>query len=154
MTAEERVRELGLDLTQPVRPVANYIPAVRAGNLIFLSGHVPPANSEGARPTGKLGADLDVDQGYAIAHSVAVAMLVSLRGEIGSLDRVRRIVKVLGMVNAAPDFVQHPRVMNGASDLLVEVFGEAIGKHARSAVGVASLPSDVPVEIEMVVEVE
>ena len=154
MTAEDRIRELGLDLTRPATPLANYLPTVRTGNLVYLSGHVPPANSEGVRPAGRLGADLDVEQGYAAARAVAVAMLASLRAEVGSLDRVRRIVKVLGMVNAAPDFAQHPRVINGASDLLVEVFGEAIGKHARSAVGVAGLPSGVPVEIEMIVEVE
>jgi enamine deaminase RidA (YjgF/YER057c/UK114 family) len=115
---------------------------------------VPPAGPDGSRPAGKLGADLDADQGYQIARSVAVAMLASVRAEIGSLDRVRRVVKVLGMVNASPDFTQHPRVLNGASDLLVEVFGEAAGKHARSAIGVGSLPSNVPIEIEMVVEVE
>jgi enamine deaminase RidA (YjgF/YER057c/UK114 family) len=154
MTAEDRVRELGLDLSRPAAPVANYVPTVRTGNLVFTSGHVPAAGPGGSRPSGKLGADFDVEQGYQIARGVAVAMLASLRAEIGSLDRVCRIVKVLGMVNATPDFTQHPRVVNGASDLLVEVFGDAIGKHARSAIGVASLPSDVPLEIEMVVEVE
>jgi enamine deaminase RidA (YjgF/YER057c/UK114 family) len=154
VSAEERAKALGLDLTRPVTPLANYVPAVRAGNFVFLSGHVPPAGADGSRPAGKLGADFDADQGYQFARSVAVALLASLRAEIGSLDRVRRIVKVLGLVNATPDFAQHPRVVNGASDLLVEVFGEAVGKHARSALGAASLPGDVPVEIEMVVEVE
>ncbi len=154
MTAEDKVRELGLDLSRPATPLANYVPAVRTGNLVFLSGHVPPARADGSRPAGKVGAEVNVDQAYQLARTVAVAMLGSLRAEIGSLDRVRRIVKVLGMVNATADFTQHPRVVNGASDLLVEVFGEAIGKHARSAVGVASLPADVPVEIEMVVEIE
>jgi len=154
MTAEDRVRELGLDLSRPATPVANYAPTVRTGNLVFTSGHVPAAGPDGSRPSGKLGADFDVEQGYQIARSVAVAMLASLRAEIGSLDRVRRVVKLLGMVNATADFTQHPRVVNGASDLLVEVFGEAIGKHARSAIGVASLPAGVPVEIEMVAEVE
>jgi enamine deaminase RidA (YjgF/YER057c/UK114 family) len=154
VSAEDRARALGLDLSRPATPVANYVPAVRSGNLVFLSGHVPPAGSDGSRPAGKLGADLDADQGYQIARAVAGAMLASLRAEIGTLDRVRRVVKVLGMVNASPDFIQHPRVLNGASDLLVEVFGEAAGKHARSAIGVGSLPSNVPIEIEMVVEVE
>jgi enamine deaminase RidA (YjgF/YER057c/UK114 family) len=154
MTAEQRVQELGLDLTRPATPVANYVPAARTGNLIFTSGHVPPPAADGSRAAGKLGADFDVDQGYQLARVVAIAMLASLRAEIGSLDRVRRVVKVVGMVNATPDFTQHPRVVNGASDLMVEVFGEATGKHARSAIGVASLPSDVPIEIEMVVEVE
>jgi enamine deaminase RidA (YjgF/YER057c/UK114 family) len=154
MSAEERAGELGLDLSEPAVPVANYVPAVRTGNLVFLSGHIPPAGPDGSRPAGKVGADLDADQAYLIARNVAVAMLASLRAEVGSLDRVRRIVKVVGMVNATPDFSQQPRVVNGASDLMVEVFGEAIGKHARSAIGVASLPGNVPVEIEMVVEVE
>jgi enamine deaminase RidA (YjgF/YER057c/UK114 family) len=154
VSAEERARQLGLDLSRPATPVANYVPAVRVGDLVFLSGHVPPPAPDGSRPAGKLGAEFDVDQGYQIARSVAVALLASLRAEIGSLDRVRRVVKVLGMVNATPDFGQHPRVINGASDLLVEVFGETAGKHARSAVGVGSLPSGVPVEIEMIVEVE
>lgn len=154
MGAEQRAQELGLDLTRPATPVANYVPAVRSANLVFLSGHVPSAAPDASRPSGKLGADIDVDQGYALARRVAVAMLASLRAEIGSLDRVRRVVKVLGMVNATPDFIQHPRVVNGASDLLVEVFGETIGKHARSALGVGSLPGNVPLEIEMVVEVE
>jgi enamine deaminase RidA (YjgF/YER057c/UK114 family) len=153
MTAEENARQLGLDLTRPATPVANYVPTVRTGNLVFLSGHVPPPGPDGSRPAGKVGADFDVDDAYRIARGVAAAMLASLRAEIGSLDKVRRVVKVLGMVNATPEFTQHPRVVNGASDLLVEVFGEAIGKHARSAVGVGSLPSNVPVEIEMVVEV-
>jgi enamine deaminase RidA (YjgF/YER057c/UK114 family) len=154
MTAEDKVRELGLDLSRPATPVANYVPAVRTGNLVFLSGHVSPAGADGSRPAGKVGAEFDVDQAYQIARTVAVAMLASLRAEIGSLDRVSRIVKVLGMVNATAGFTQHPRVVNGASDLFVEVFGEAIGKHARSAVGVGSLPANVPIEIEMVVEVE
>ncbi len=154
MSAEDKVRELGLDLTRPATPVANYVPTVRTGNLVFTSGHVPPPLPDGSRPTGKVGTDLNVDQGYQIARVVAIAMLASLRAELGSLDRVKRVVKVLGMVNTAPDFTQHPRVVNGASDLFVEVFGEDIGKHARSAIGVASLPSNVPLEIEMVVEVE
>lgn len=154
MSVEDRAQELGLDLTRPGAPVANYVPAVRAGNLVFLSGHVPPPGPDGARPSGKVGADFDVDLAYQIARQVAVAMLASLRGEIGSLDKVRRIVKVTGFVNATTDFTQHPRVVNGASDLLVEVFGEAIGKHARSAIGVGSLPSNVPIEIEMLVEVQ
>jgi enamine deaminase RidA (YjgF/YER057c/UK114 family) len=153
MTAEDRVRELGLDLTKNPNPMANYVPAVRSGNLLFVSGHVPPAAADGSRPTGKLGAEIDIDRGYQVAREVAVALLSTLKAELGSLDRVRRVVKLLGMVNATPDFNQHPRVVNGASDLLVEVFGER-GKHARSAIGVGSLPANVPVEIEMIVEVE
>jgi enamine deaminase RidA (YjgF/YER057c/UK114 family) len=153
MGAEDRARELGLDLTSAATPVANYVPAVRSGNLIFLSGHVPPAAADGSRPSGRVGEAIDVDQAYQIARTVGVALLGSLRAAAGSLDAVTRVVKVLGMVNATPDFSQHPRVINGCSDLMVEVFGEDVGKHARSAVGVASLPANVPVEIEMVVEV-
>ncbi|HEY7269763.1 MAG TPA: RidA family protein [Dehalococcoidia bacterium] len=153
MSAEDNARDLGLDLAKPATPMANYVPAVRTGNLVYLSGHVPPAAPDGSRPAGKVGADLDIDAAYQLARTVAVAMLASLRAEIGSLDRVTRVVKVLGMVNVTPDFTQHPRVVNGASDLLVEVFGEAIGKHARTAVGVAGLPANVPIEIEMVVEI-
>lgn len=152
MTAEQRASELGLDLSKRPTPAANYVPAVRTGNLLFLSGHVPPPAPDGTRASGKLGADLTVEEGYQVARSVATALLSTIKAELGSLDRVARVVKVLGMVNATPDFTQHPRVMNGASDLLVEVFGE-IGRHARSAVGVGSLPGNVPVEIEMVVEV-
>jgi len=154
MAAEDRIRELGLDLQGAAGPLANYIPVVRTGNLLFLSGHLPPAGADGKRPAGKLGADLSVEEGYAAARAAAIALLTTVRREVGTLNRVRRIVKVLGMVNSAPDFVQQPQVVNGASDFLVEVFGEAIGRHARSAVGVAALPINAPVEIEMVVEVE
>jgi enamine deaminase RidA (YjgF/YER057c/UK114 family) len=154
MSAEERARHLGLDLGRPPSPVANYVPAVRAGNLVFLSGHVPPAGEDGTRPQGKVGAEFDVEAAYQVARAVAVSMLASLRAEIGSLDRVRRVVKVTGLVNASESFTQHPQVINGASDLLVEVFGPEIGKHARTAAGAGSLPANVPVEIDMVVEVE
>jgi enamine deaminase RidA (YjgF/YER057c/UK114 family) len=151
MTAEAKARELGLDLSKVTTPLASYVPAVRSGNLLFLSGHVPPAGPDGNRPTGKLGADFTLDQGYQIAREVGVSLLSTLKAELGSLDRVARVVKVLGMVNATADFTDHPRVVNGASDLFLEVFGEA-GRHARSAVGVGSLPRGVPVEIEMIVE--
>ncbi len=153
MTAEERARELGLDLAAQPRPVANYVPAARAGDLLYLSGHIPAPDANGRRPSGKVGIDLSVEEAYQIAREVAVALISTVRAELGSLDRVRRVVKVVGMVNAGPDFSQQPQVINGASDLLVEVFGDR-GRHARSAVGVASLPLDVPVEIEMVVQVE
>jgi len=153
MGADERLRALGIDLSTRPTPVANYVPAVRTGNLLFLSGHGPPPGPDGKRPRGKAGKDLDVEEAYAVARQVAVALLSTIKGELGSLDRVRRVVKVLGMVNCTPDFVQQPQVINGASDLLVQVFGEEIGKHARSAIGVGSLPFDIPVEIEMVVEI-
>lgn len=152
MSADARARKLGLDLSRRSTPAANYMPAVRTGNLLFLSGHVPPADADGKRPTGKVGTDLNVDEAYAVARSVAVALLSTIQAELGSLDRVKRVVKVLGMVNATPDFDQQPRVVNGCSDLIVEVFGES-GRHARSAVGVGSLPANVPVEIEMIVEI-
>ncbi len=151
-TAEARLRELGVELPELPAPVANYVRAVRTGDLVFLAGH-GPALPEGGYVTGKLGADLDVDEGYAAARATGLALLASLREEIGSLDRVRRVVKVLGMVNSAPGFTDQHKVMNGFSDLMVEVFGER-GKHARSAVGMASLPIGLAVEIEMIVEVE
>ena len=148
--ADAKARELGLDLTANP-PVANYVPAVRTGNLVFLSGHGP--FQDGKLIRGKLGADLDVDAGYQAARAVMVQLLASLRSEIGSLDRVSRVVKLLCMVNCTPDFDQHPGVANGASDLLVELFGET-GRHARSAVGMQSLPLGMSVEIEMIVEIE
>lgn len=148
-SAEAKIAELGLDLsTSP--PQANYVPAVRTGNLVFLSGHGPVEN--GALIRGRLGDDLDVERGREAARAVAIQLLGSLKAEIGDLDRVARIVKLLCLVNSTPDFKQHPQVANGASDLLVEIFGEA-GRHARSAIGVPSLPVGMAVEIEMVVAV-
>ncbi len=153
MTAEQRINELGLDLSVPAAPVANYVPAVTSGNLVFMSGQGPRRPDGTGMITGKVGADLDVDEGYQAARQVGIALLAALRGHIGSLDKVSRVVKLLGMVNAAPDFHDHPKVINGASDLLVEVFGED-GKHARSAVGMGSLPMGIAVEIEMIVEIK
>ncbi len=149
-TAEAKARELGLDLKASA-PLANYVPAVRTGNLVFLSGHGPVR--EGKLIRGRLGGNLDIEQGREAARAVAVQLLASLRAEIGSLDRVSRIVKLLCLVNSTRKFKDHPQVANGASDLLVEVFGER-GKHARSAIGVPSLPAGMAVEIEMVVEVD
>lgn len=148
--AEAKIAELGLDLTTNP-PMANYVPAVRSGKLVFLSGHGP--FQDGKLIRGKLGADLDVEAGQAAARAVVVQLLASLRAELGSLDAVARIVKLLCMVNCTPDFGDHPAVANGASDLLVEIFGEA-GRHARSAVGMQSLPAGMAVEIELIVEVE
>ena len=150
--AEERLAEKGLALPQPPSPVANYVGAVRAGNLVFVSGHGPAKDGE-LIFKGKVGQDLDVETAYRAAQLVALNMLASLKAEIGDLNRVKRIVKLLGMVNCPPDFGQHPEVINGASDLLVHVFGDR-GRHARSAVGMGSLPRGISVEIEMVVEVE
>ncbi len=146
MSAEKRLKDLGIALAPVTPPMANYVNAVRTGNLLFLAGKGPGAVS------GKLGREFTVDQGYQHARAVGLALLAVMKSELGSLDRVKRVVKVLGMVNAVPDFTDHPKVINGCSDLFVEVFGEA-GKHARSAVGMGSLPMGIPVEIECVVEV-
>jgi enamine deaminase RidA (YjgF/YER057c/UK114 family) len=151
MGVEEKLKELGVELPSAATPVANYVPAVRAGDLVFLSGH-GPVGKDGLI-TGKLGADLTVEEGYRAARVVTIGLLGSLKSVIGDLDKVLRIVKLLGMVNCDPDFRDHPRVIDGASDLLVEAFGER-GKHARSAVGMNVLPFDIAVEIEMIAEVE
>lgn len=125
---------------------------MRTGNLVFLSGHGPKLE-DGNLITGKVGSDLTLDEGYAAAKRVALILLASLKSEIGDLDRVRRVVKLLGMVNCTPDFTDQPKVINGASDLLVELYGDK-GRHARSAVGMNALPSNIAVEIEMIVEIE
>jgi enamine deaminase RidA (YjgF/YER057c/UK114 family) len=151
MPIEEKIQSLGLTLLPVVKPVANYVPAVKSGHLVFLSGH-GPVKENGQLITGKVGYDLNLDEGYEAAKRAAVALLSSLKAEIGNLDRVARIVKVFGMVNCRPDFFDHPKVINGASDLLVEIFEEK-GKHARSATGMNSLPMNMAVEIEMIVEV-
>ncbi|UCE87079.1 MAG: RidA family protein [Deltaproteobacteria bacterium] len=150
MGAEARARQLGLDLSSRSGPLANYVGAVTTGNLVFLSGH-GPLESGGGLVTGRLGEDLSVEQGAAAARRTAVALLATLKSEVGDLDRVGRIVKLLCMVNCTPDFAKHSAVADGASNLLVEVFGER-GRHARSAVGVASLPFQMAVEIELIAE--
>jgi enamine deaminase RidA (YjgF/YER057c/UK114 family) len=152
VSAEKRLKELGIDLGAVSAPVANYVNAVRTGNLLYLSGKGPRA-VDGKRPKGKIGRDYTVEQGYAHARSVGLDLLAVMRTELGSLDRVARVVKLLGMVNAVPEFEDHPKVINGCSDLLVEVLGDA-GRHARSAVGMGSLPMGIPVEIEVIVEVK
>jgi enamine deaminase RidA (YjgF/YER057c/UK114 family) len=151
VSAEKRLKALGIDLGEVSAPVANYVNAVRAGNLLFLAGKGPRAEG-GVRPSGKVGREYTVEQAYRHARSVGMDLLAVMRAELGSLDRVKRVVKVLGMVNAVPEFTDHPKVINGCSDLFVEVFGER-GRHARSAVGMGSLPMGIPVEIECVVEV-
>ena len=152
MSAEKKLRDLGITLPSAPRPLANYVPAVRAGSLLFVSGH-GPYNDGKTATSGKLGKELTIEQGYQTARNVALNCLASIRATIGDLDKVRRIVKLLGMVNCTEDFEDQPKVMNGASDLLAEVFGDA-GKHARSAVGMQALPNGIPVEIEMIVEVD
>ena len=151
MSAEQRLKQLGIDLPEVTAPLANYVNAVRSGKLLFLAGKGPSA-VDGMRPIGKLGREFDVAQGYKFARSTGLALLAVMKSELGSLDRVVRVVKVLGMVNAMPEFGDHPKVINGCSDLFVEVFGER-GRHARSAVGMGSLPSGIPVEVEVIVEV-
>ena len=147
---EERLRELGIEIPPATAPMANYVPAVRTGNLVYTAGQV--SRSAQGDVQGKLGRDLDVEQGRAAARQCAINALAALLTQLDSLDQVRRVVRVGGFVNSAPGFDQQPAVMNGASDLLVEVFGEA-GKHARTAVGVNELPLGYAVEVELVVEV-
>ncbi|HEX9581812.1 MAG TPA: RidA family protein [Gemmatimonadales bacterium] len=148
---EARLRELGITLPTPDAPIANYVKAVRTGNLVFLSGHGPCGQRE-ERTTGKVGRERTLEDGYYAARMTGICLLASLKVEIGDLKKVVRVVKVLGMVNAVETFDQHPRVINGHSDLMVAVFGDR-GRHARSAVGMGSLPGNLTVEIEMVVEV-
>ena len=149
---EQKLTSMGLVLSAPTKPVANYVKAVRTGNLLFLAGHVS-TRADGSPITRKLGKDMTVEQGYEAAKATTVSLLSTLKAELGELSRIRRIVKVTGFVNSTPDFPDQPKVINGCSDLLVALFGEK-GKHARSAVGMAALPSNYAVEIEMVVEVE
>jgi enamine deaminase RidA (YjgF/YER057c/UK114 family) len=149
--AEVRLKEKNIQLPSPSTPVANYVGAVRTGNLLFLAGEGPGREWWGK---GKVGKDVTLEEGYQAARLTGLNLLATTRQALGSLDKVKRVVKVLGMVNSAPGFTDQPKVINGFSDLMVDVFGEAIGKHARSAVGMAELPFGIPVEIEMVLEVE
>lgn len=155
MEVEKKLATMGLSLPASPAPVANYVPAVRTGNLLFVSGHGPVTVTDGRVQyiRGKLGRDLTVEQGYDAAKVVMLNILQSIKGAIGNLDKVRRVVKLLGFVNCTEDFSDQPKVINGASDLLVELYGER-GRHARSAVGMYQLPFGIAVEIEMVVEVE
>lgn len=148
-TPEQRLAAAGYTLPPPNQPVATYVTSVESGNLLFLSGH---GECGEVRTTGKLGAELTREQGKAYAEKTGLCMLATIKAAVGELSRVRRFVRILGMVNATPDFDQHPAVINGFSDLMVVAFGEH-GKAARSAVGVASLPFGIPVEIEATVEI-
>ena len=148
---EQRLKELNISLPSPPQPVANYVNGVQAGNLIFLAGK-GPRRADGSEITGKIGQDVTIEQGYEGARLTAINQLSVLKAMLGDLRRVKRIVKVLGMVNCDPSFIDQPKVINGFSDLMVEVFGER-GKHARAAVGMASLPRGQCVEIELVVEI-
>jgi len=151
MSAEQRLRELEIELPTPQKPAGNYIAGVQVGNLLFMSG-CDSRRSDGSFIVGKLGEDLDVAQGYEAARGAALSMLANIRSLLGSLDRVNRFVKVLGMVNATPDFAHHPKVIDGFSDLMVEVFGES-ARGGRAAVGMGSLSSRIAVEVEAVLEV-
>jgi enamine deaminase RidA (YjgF/YER057c/UK114 family) len=148
MGAEARLTELKLELPPAPKPVATYVTAVRHGDLLYVSGH-GPLRSDGTMHVGKVGADLDIEQGKAAARQTGLAILATVRSHIGSLDKVMRLIKVLGMVNCTPDFGDQPKVINGFSDLMVEVFGEP-GKGARSAVGMGSLPGHIAVEVEAI----
>jgi enamine deaminase RidA (YjgF/YER057c/UK114 family) len=148
---EDKLKAMGIVLPVASPPVANYVNAVRTGNLIFLAGKGPLTKD--GYITGKIGKDLSIEQGYEAAKVVAINQLAVLKAELGNLDRVVRIVKVLGMVNCEPNFTDQPKVINGFSDFMVQVFGEK-GKHARSAVGMIALPNNIAVEVELIVEVK
>jgi enamine deaminase RidA (YjgF/YER057c/UK114 family) len=150
MDPEKQLQQMGIVLGELKAPVANYVKAVQSGNLLFLSGHIPDEVA-GKKTRGKVGSTLTVDEAKEAARLTGVALLTTLKAYVGDLNKVKRIVKVFGMVNADPSFTQHPAVINGCSDFLVAVFGEK-GRHARSAVGMGSLPFDAAVEIEMIVE--
>jgi enamine deaminase RidA (YjgF/YER057c/UK114 family) len=151
MRVEATLKELGLELPPTPRPAANYVGAVQTGNLLFISGHGPVRDGQMAY-VGKVGKDLSVEQGYEAARLVALNCLASAKSVLGDLDRITRVVKVLGVVNCSEDFGDQPKVINGASDLLVQLFGDS-GRHARSAVGMQALPFGIAVEIEMIFEV-
>lgn len=152
MQIEKRLEELGIVLPAAATPVANYVTTVQTGNLVFTSGH-GPGDGEGKIYKSQLGTDAEIEDGYQSARQVGINLIGTLKQALGDLDRVQRIVKVVGFVNSAPSFTDQPAVVNGASDLFVEVFGDR-GKHTRSAVGMSQLPGGIPVEIEMVVEID
>ena len=147
MSAEQTLKDLGIELPAVPAPGGNYVHAVRTGNLLFLSGKGP-----GPGAVGKVGTEVSIEDAYKHAREVGLVLIAVMKAELGSLDKVNRIVKVLGMVNTAPEFADHPKVINGCSDLFVEIFGDK-GKHARSAVGLGALPGRITVEIEVIVEV-
>ncbi len=153
MSAEERVKELGLQFPPAAKPQGVYKPIVISGNMAYLSGH-GPLLSDGTLMTGRVGSEIDAEMGYQAARQTGLAILATLRSNLGSLDKVKRVVKSLGMVNAAPSFKDHPKVINGYSELLRDVFGEDAGVGARSAIGMGSLPMNMAVEIEAIFEIE
>lgn len=149
---DKKLKDLKIELIPPTKPIANYVKAVRTGNLIFLAGH-GPNRADGSNITGKVGKDLTLEQGIEAAKVTAISLLSTLKSEVGDLNKVKRIVKVNGWVNCHSDFADQPKVMNGCSDLLVAVFGDK-GKHARTSLGTNALPMNIAIEIEMVVELE
>ena len=151
MSADERLAALGLTLPPAPKPIGNYVPFRLAGNLLYLSGQ-GPRDDKGNAQTGKVGAEVSVEEAYRRARTIGLQLLATTRQALGSLDRVEAVLKVLGMVNAVPEFKDHPKVINGCSDVFVEVLGEA-GRHARSAVGMGSLPNQISVEIEAIVAI-
>jgi enamine deaminase RidA (YjgF/YER057c/UK114 family) len=153
MSAEDRVVELKLELPPAPKPAGVYKPVVIVGNLAYVSGH-GPLKSDGTMITGRVGDEVDEAQGIAAARQTGLAILASLRAALGSLNRVKRVIKTLGMVNSTPDFRNHPKVINGYSELMAEVFGADHGVGARSAVGMGSLPGNITTEVEVIVEIE
>ena len=151
MSIEARIAELGLELPEAPAPGGNYTPVVQVHDMCYVSGH-GPLKIDGEMLRGRVGSEVSEEEGYAAARQVGLAMIATLKANLGDLDRVVRIVKVLGMVNAAPDFQNHPKVMNGFSDLMVEVFGDP-GRAARSAIGMGSLPCNISVEVEAIVQI-
>jgi len=149
---EQKLIDLGIELPKTTKPIANYVNSVRIGNIVYLSGK-GPRKADGTFIIGKVGRDLTIEEAQEAARLTGINQLAVLKEEIGNLDKVKRIVKVFGMVNCTNDFTDQPKVINGFSNLMVEVFGEK-GKHARSAVGMSSLPANIPVEIELIVEIE
>jgi enamine deaminase RidA (YjgF/YER057c/UK114 family) len=152
VSAEARIKELGIELPAPAAPVALYAPCVQVGPLVFVSGQIPTQDGRPLRH-GKCGESVSVDEAAALARQCAIQALAILRQQLGSLDAVRRVVRVGGFVASGPGFIEHPKVINGASQLLIDVFGEEAGRHARVAVGLAELPLGVPVEVEFLFEV-
>ncbi len=152
MTPEQRLKQLGLELPEVPSPIANFVMWRQAGSLLYLSGQ-GPRKPDGSVVVGRLGLNHSVEDGYRDARQIGLQMLATIRQAVGSLDRVEAVIKLLGMVNAEPSFGDHPKVINGCSDLLVEVLGEA-GKHARSAVGMGSLPGGMTVEIEAIIQIK
>ena len=153
-SVETRLKDLGITLPPAPRPVAKYKPAVQVGNVLYVSGHGPAKIGDPALQAGKLGAKLTLEQGKECARLVGINILSTVHATLGSLDRVKRLIKTLGMVNATPEYLDHPQVINGFSELMAQVFGDDAGVGARSAVGMGSLPGNIPVEIECIFEVQ